>query len=623
MFWKPSLVRRIALPALVVTLVPAAVGCLFVWYTGRATLTHEILTRMEAIADSKADLLDDISASWLDNMQALVDTPSLQVDVADLARAALPPHQRDIAVLRVQARLQQLTHPPHAESSVAAVVSLPAVRTLVSVGPSEGFAPHGEYSAPFLSRQHHPWLSQPHRHPPVQSLVVDVVEAIPSASSPPGRPPAAAIWHIPLSDHVIPLVEPRGEIGRTGDLMLLDRQGHVIKQLTQGQPPVGIRYALPNANRLIPAGSPGPFLTSDYRGLQVLASSRQIPTTGWTLVAQMDAAEAYAPVRELTLHLMVAAIGVVLLALVLAYAVAERIALPLRQLSATASAIAGGNLEARFAVEGRDELGTLGRSANVMVERLQSVLRDLESLVGQRTMAVQQANEQLRQSEAALRALTSELSTVEETQRRELAAQLHDTVVQLLGAARMQLKMMAATASEAQRAPLEQVVHVVEEAVAESRGLLTQLSPPLLYEVGLVAALQRLAEQLAAKHHLEVHVEAEREPEPLDDARKGLLFHGTRELLNNVVKHAQATQVEVSVERTEAEVTIEVRDDGVGLQDKPAPEPHEGGFGLFSIRERLRQVGGSLTLEAASPHGTRAVVRLPVSDTVSDHRTAP
>ena len=231
-----------------------------------------------------------------------------------------------------------------------------------------------------------------------------------------------------------------------------------------------------------------------------------------------------------------------------------------------------------------------------------------------RERELRDVNEELRRSEAALRKLHAQLATVEEAQRRELAAQLHDTVVQLLSLASMKLQTMRRQATdESQLTSLNELLEIIERAIAESRGLLTQLSPPLLYEVGLVPALRRLAEQLTGIHSLRIDIVAEGELEPLDDAAKGLLFHAVREMLINVIKHAQATEAIVRLERADDEVRVSVRDNGIGLQPQAPRLPGpEGGFGLRNIRERLEPIGGSLTLENAPEGGAVATLRHPL-----------
>jgi signal transduction histidine kinase len=148
------------------------------------------------------------------------------------------------------------------------------------------------------------------------------------------------------------------------------------------------------------------------------------------------------------------------------------------------------------------------------------------------------------------------------------------------------------------------------------------LSPPVLRELGLVAALQWLAERVAstAVAGLNISVDAEWEPTSLDESLRVLLFQVARELLANVVKHAKARRAVVSLCERDEIVRLTVSDDGVGLNEAPAaaeapPQPRRAtSFGLFNIRERLKHRGGWLEIESTPGYGARFTVAVPVGE---------
>jgi signal transduction histidine kinase len=143
-------------------------------------------------------------------------------------------------------------------------------------------------------------------------------------------------------------------------------------------------------------------------------------------------------------------------------------------------------------------------------------------------------------------------------------------------------------------------------------ALTFELSSPLLYEVGLKAALEQLTEQFGKQHGLPVCFVDDARAKPLDNDRSVLLFQAVKELLLNAVKHGQARHITVSLRRQEEQVRITVEDDGVGFEVtehafRPGPA---GGFGLFNIRERLEYLGGNLQLVSRPGEGTRVHLAL-------------
>ncbi|MGB2975713.1 MAG: ATP-binding protein, partial [Phycisphaerae bacterium] len=103
-------------------------------------------------------------------------------------------------------------------------------------------------------------------------------------------------------------------------------------------------------------------------------------------------------------------------------------------------------------------------------------------------------------------------------------------------------------------------------------------------------------------------------PKPMSNDGRVVLFRGVREVLQNVVMHAQARSVDVSVRREDETVLVEVQDDGVGFDTEKVLSVHDeaGGFGLFDVRERLDYLGGSLTIRSETGKGTTVVLRAPL-----------
>ena len=225
------------------------------------------------------------------------------------------------------------------------------------------------------------------------------------------------------------------------------------------------------------------------------------------------------------------------------------------------------------------------------------------------------AETQLLAYQERLRSLASELSLAEERERRRIARDLHDRIGQTLAICKIKLGALRASASSTGLAgPLDEIHKLIDEIIQETRSLTFEVSSPILYELGLEAAVEWLVEQIQEQYGLLSHFEDDRQPKPLDDDVRVLLFQAVRELLTNVAKHAQAHNVKVSLRRDDSNIKITVEDDGNGFDtsDVVSHWSRSEGFGLFSIRERLGHLGGRLEVESEPGHGTWATLAAPL-----------
>jgi signal transduction histidine kinase len=141
---------------------------------------------------------------------------------------------------------------------------------------------------------------------------------------------------------------------------------------------------------------------------------------------------------------------------------------------------------------------------------------------------------------------------------------------------------------------------------------MSEMSPPVLYELGFVTAIEWLSEQIQSQHNLEISCQANDNFKPLSHEVQIVLFQATRELLLNVVKHAKAKKVVVSITEDQKKAQITIIDDGIGFDGKISLQADaSGGFGLFSIRERLKHLGGQLSIFSKPGKGTRMIMTAP------------
>jgi PAS domain S-box-containing protein len=225
-----------------------------------------------------------------------------------------------------------------------------------------------------------------------------------------------------------------------------------------------------------------------------------------------------------------------------------------------------------------------------------------------------EVEKKLRESNEQLRALTSELVMAEERARRRIAVDLHDHVSQSLAVAKLRLETLQERASESGLLePVREVRDLINESIQQTRSLITDLSPSILYELGFNAAVEWLTEQVKTKHGVTIDLMSDLKIKRLDQDVQVLLFQTLRELLINIVKHAKTNQASVTIREIGDYIRIRVMDDGVGFDKARLTNgiAHEGGFGLFSIRERLEHLGGRLTIHTGPGKGTSVTIEAP------------
>jgi len=215
-----------------------------------------------------------------------------------------------------------------------------------------------------------------------------------------------------------------------------------------------------------------------------------------------------------------------------------------------------------------------------------------------------------------LKNLASKLSLTEERERRRIATQLHDEICQSLVISKLKLDAICQKKpADGNSETLREVRLALDDAVKNSRSLTSDLSFPVLYELGLEAAVSEwLDEQIGQKYGISTEFFDDGREKILDDDIRAILFRNVKELLINVVKHARASKIRVECSRVNEQVHISVQDDGVGFADTgtAAIFSSSGGFGIFSIKERLEQVGGRLEIESETDKGTKVTMIAPL-----------
>jgi PAS domain S-box-containing protein len=211
-----------------------------------------------------------------------------------------------------------------------------------------------------------------------------------------------------------------------------------------------------------------------------------------------------------------------------------------------------------------------------------------------------------------LRRLGADLEMAEDRERRRIARDLHDDIGQSLAAARLWLSALCTSDQEDVRKAACKADGLLDQANQATRSLAAQIAPTILYELGLLPALEWLAQDIEHVFGLQVTVIDDGQPKPLTPDVRSILYRATRELLINAAKHAHADSAIVTTQCQGRRIIVRVTDEGLGFDMVELATTTRRGLGLLSVRERLAFIGGTFDLSSTPGEGTRAELSAPL-----------
>jgi signal transduction histidine kinase len=318
----------------------------------------------------------------------------------------------------------------------------------------------------------------------------------------------------------------------------------------------------------------------------------------WHASAGIPSSYIYAETRAQAIHNGLFALAIVLAIIAVAWLLSRRITGPIRRIAGVAKAIAEGRLDTRAPVEGSAEIAEVARQFNKMCD-----IR-------------KQAGEALKNTSERCQWLSHRLLEIQETERRNLARELHDEIGQALTAVKIHLQAaQRSVTAKASPHHFDECVRIVERALQQVRNLSLNLRPPLLDDLGLPAALRWQLDAQGRAAGLTAQFTSNALTDRLHPDLETICFRVAQEALTNAVRHAQAKKVSVELRQLENEVHLSIKDDGKGFDVQAARARALKGrsMGLLSMEERVMLAGGRLELDSAPNRGTRVHAVLPLT----------
>jgi signal transduction histidine kinase len=243
--------------------------------------------------------------------------------------------------------------------------------------------------------------------------------------------------------------------------------------------------------------------------------------------------------------------------------------------------------------------------------------RELMRAIGDRTaLAIERARmtDALREREQRIAELSGHLLRVQEEERKRISRELHDETGQALMVIRLYLGMMeSGNTTKSVRGKIRETVDVVDRTIEGIRRIIGKLSPLVLQELGLVAAIRKEAKDFARNTGVKARVLIAENVGRLASGTEQAIYRVVQEALHNVAKHAQAKNVTVQLERADELVQVVVEDDGVGIQSRSS-NSRDHSFGLAGIKERVAMLGGTSRVISTKGNGTRLEISVPAGE---------
>ncbi|HEY3359001.1 MAG TPA: ATP-binding protein [Polyangia bacterium] len=360
----------------------------------------------------------------------------------------------------------------------------------------------------------------------------------------------------------------------------------------------------------------------EHREDEIMAFA-PLGAAAWGVTMRQRASEALAPARRVRSRYVTFGVLIVSLGLLLSWGMARSVVRPVKVLTGSARRIAGGDLTRPVPALGDDEIGRLAEVFETMRERLRQSLdgvreanRTLEARVHERTAELERLYQELRRKEAVKAELLRKVITAQEEERKRIARELHDETAQLLTALGILVETAATGGDDRGREALQKARALSTRTLEGVHGLIHDLRPSLLDDLGLRTAIRECAERLEERG-LSVTVREVGEERRLPGEVETALFRVAQEAIQNISRHADASDVDVLVEYTGDRVVIEVVDDGRGFDPAGAGGSVDRdmtgrGLGLLGMRERIELCDGQITIESTPGQGTRVRAWVPV-----------
>lgn len=336
----------------------------------------------------------------------------------------------------------------------------------------------------------------------------------------------------------------------------------------------------------------GTHLIKDYRGILTLSSYSLlgIPGLNWVIIAEIDKKEAMRPVYKLANEIVFLSIFITLFLFVAAYIISRTIAGPIIELKNATIEVGKGEFDHSLSIKSNDELGELTENFNLMTSQLKA--QKLE----------------LKRREVWM---FSSFIDGQEDERQRLSRELHDGLGQMIVATKLKTESMVNSEKGITLNNISKLRLMFDSLVDEVRSISNNLMPAVLQEFGLEMALEQICREISNNSKIKVVFDSQISDQKIDKRIAVYLFRIAQEAINNAVKHANATEIIMTLIGNDKMINLMVQDDGIGINlEEPC---NHLGRGINNMCERVKLLDGLIDISKGVNHGTIVSVKIPLN----------
>ncbi len=386
------------------------------------------------------------------------------------------------------------------------------------------------------------------------------------------------------------------QIGTHGYVYILDKKGKILFHPNPER--MGISMGKMPWFSLIQQQKKGE-INYTWQGEKHLGNFDYFEPWGWFVVATAPYNEIYGSLNKARDYLLGMALWGSILISFFIIVMTRKIFNPLQLLVRGAEMVKKGDLNIEIPIKSTDEMGNLSRVFNAMAQELKKNLETLQT------------------SEQQLHYLNSQLLTAQEDERKRISTELHDEVGQSLTVMKLKMIMMEEGLSAKNQGTgkaCEEMVQYIDMTIENVRRLCRDLTPTVITDLGLAAALMWLIENM--EHHFDIaaDIDLNNVDEILSLERQLLVYRIFQEALSNAVKHARATRLELTAGQAQHKLIFSIQDNGKGFDMGyvRCRGFEERGLGLVTMQERARMLGTNIEIKSSPGCGTRLQFTVPV-----------
>ena len=334
----------------------------------------------------------------------------------------------------------------------------------------------------------------------------------------------------------------------------------------------------------------GTEIITDYRNIEALSaySKLDIPNLNWCIIAEIDLKEAFIPVYKLRRNTILISFLLSITLFIFAFLISKKITRPIKNLKNAAIKIGKGEFNEQLQIYSKDEIGALTESFNLMMNHLEQQSQELEKEKFLRLQSVIDG---------------------QEMERQRLSRELHDGLGQLLIAIKLKLESLIFTDRSKLLYTIDGIKTLFDSTIDEVKRISYDLMPAVLYEFGLAKAIRNLCDDIENRTHIIFIFTFECDSDKLDKLIKTYLFRIVQEALNNIVKHAEATKVTISLHLENNVIQLKIADNGKGFDFEEQFQLLKTN-GIYNMRERVHLLNGDFEIESNSTNGTMINIKI-------------